>query len=101
MPRPPKRRTLIAIAVAVGVFEGDLRNVLLGQPRLEGNQAAVQRQRVARQRKGGAVARQIAARAGIPGAEIFKVETDETEVIAIQAEAELVIVVVKNRMAVE
>src|SRR5208282_4654830 len=67
----------------------------------ERNQAAVQRQRVARQRKGGAVARQIAARGRIPDAEIFKVETDEAEIVAVQAEAELVIVVVKNRMAVE
>ena len=38
---------------------------------------------------------------GIPGAEIFKVETDKAEVVAIQAEADAVIVVVKNRMAVE
>ena len=50
MDRPPEGRAFIAIPVAVAVFEGDLRKVWLGQPGLKCNQAAVQRQRVARQR---------------------------------------------------
>ena len=101
MDRPPEGRTFIAIPVAVAVFEGDLRKVWFGQPGLEGNQSAIQRQRVARQRIRKLRVWDISSGAGIPGAEILKVDTDKTEIFANQTEADTVIVIVKNGVSVQ
>ena len=101
MDRPPEGRTFIAIPVAVAVFESDLRKVWFGQPRLKGNQAAIQRQRVARQRIRKLRVGDVSSGAGIPGAEILKVDTDKTEIIANQTEADTVIVIVKNGVSVQ
>ena len=101
MDRPPEGRAFIAVPVAVGVFEGDLREVRFGQPQFKRNFAAIQRQRVAGQCIRKLLGGDVSAGTGIPGAEVLKMETEKAEVLADQAEADTVIVIVENGVSIQ
>ena len=85
----------------MGVLERDLGQILQGQTGLKRDLAPVQGQGLTRARELEFVGREKASGAVGPGAEVLEAEANIAGVLALEIEAQPVIVVVEKRVAVQ